>query len=306
MILIITHKFDFTADFVIQKLNEQNISFVRLNCEDIPVGVSLNITSENKFLFEVFGISNFKSIWFRRTKLATIDNFDVSVRGYFFSELDHFQKNLWQLISGKWLSHPDFIYRAENKLLQLRTALSLGFSIPKTLASSDCVAIRAFHSNQPMGIIIKPIFNNRYISSDGGQLIYTSIVKESDLDLLDESLALPSIYQEYISKEEEVRVTVVDNEVFSAGVYSQNDDETKIDWRKKKLPFHVHTLPAEIQEKCLKLVNKLGLSFGAIDLIRTLGGEYVFLEINPNGQWAWVEIDTGLPISNAIIKFLNS
>ena len=52
------------------------------------------------------------------------------------------------------------------------------------------------------------------------------------------------------------------------------------------------------------LVDELNLRFGAIDLIRDVNGEYWFLECNPNGQWAWIENRTGLPISAAIVDEL--
>ena len=81
-------------------------------------------------------------------------------------------------------------------------------------------------------------------------------------------------------------------------------EETKIDWRKKKIPFQPYLLPNEISEKCLALTQKLNLSFGAIDIIRNKNGEYIFLEINPNGQWAWLETEAGLKISDEIINFL--
>jgi ATP-dependent Clp protease ATP-binding subunit ClpC len=81
-------------------------------------------------------------------------------------------------------------------------------------------------------------------------------------------------------------------------------EETKIDWRKRKIPFQPYLLPNEISEKCLALTKKLNLSFGAIDIIRNKSGEYIFLEINPNGQWAWLETEAGLKISDEIINFL--
>lgn len=97
---------------------------------------------------------------------------------------------------------------------------------------------------------------------------------------------------------------MVGNKIFSAKVDSQKLEETKIDWRKRKIPFQPYLLPNEISEKCLALTQKLNLSFGAIDIIRSKSGEYIFLEINPNGQWAWLETEAGLKISDEIINFL--
>ena len=93
---------------------------------------------------------------------------------------------------------------------------------------------------------------------------------------------------------------------FSASVDSQSDETTELDWRRKRLQFKTAGLPTQIQNLCLKLVKCLGLHFGAIDLIKTPDGKYVFLEINPNGQWVWIENQTGLKISDSVIEFLNN
>jgi glutathione synthase/RimK-type ligase-like ATP-grasp enzyme len=99
-------------------------------------------------------------------------------------------------------------------------------------------------------------------------------------------------------------VTVIGEKVFSAKINSQILNETKIDWRKKKMPFEKYELPKGISDKCILITKKLQLSFGAIDLIKKLNGEYVFLEINPNGQWAWLETELDLKISDEIINYL--
>ena len=114
----------------------------------------------------------------------------------------------------------------------------------------------------------------------------------------------PSIVQRNIKKEYEIRVTVVNEAVFAAKVDSQSNADTKYDWRRKKLKFECYDLPESISSKCISLVKRLNLKFGAIDLIKDKSGQYIFLEINPNGQWAWIEMDTGLLISDAIIKEL--
>lgn len=101
-----------------------------------------------------------------------------------------------------------------------------------------------------------------------------------------------------------MRITVVSNKVFSAKVDSQKLDKTKTDWRKEKIPFEKYLLPNDIEKKCVELLQKLNLSFGAIDMIRNSNGKYVFLEINPNGQWAWLDMETDLNISDEIINYL--
>jgi glutathione synthase/RimK-type ligase-like ATP-grasp enzyme len=307
MVLIITHKEDFTADFIVKKLNEKGLQYYRLNCEDILIknNITLSLRQETEAIIN--GISKFTSVWFRRTKLPKLDEFEPDIRNYCHTEIDFFLKNLWLSINAeRWMSRPDKIYQAENKFLQLRMAKELGFEVPETIMTGDVNVIKTFYDRTNGNLIIKPLFQGRIIKDSFQKLIFTTKLTQADVDELDERLPLPSLYQRYIDKSKEYRITVVNDKIFSASVDSQSNDETKIDWRRKKLKFEQANLPSTTQRLCIELTKKLGLTFGAIDMIKSKNGEFVFLEINPSGQWAWIEIDTGLPISDSIIEYLNS
>jgi len=116
----------------------------------------------------------------------------------------------------------------------------------------------------------------------------------------------PCIFQQEIKKKLELRVTVIGKEVFCAQVDSQKSMESRTDWRREKNKFESFNLPIDVAEMCVSLVEKLGLRFGAIDLILTPDDSFVFLEINPNGQWVWIETETGLKISEALINELTA
>ncbi|MCA1693463.1 MAG: hypothetical protein LC749_01330 [Actinobacteria bacterium] len=105
----------------------------------------------------------------------------------------------------------------------------------------------------------------------------------------------------------ELRVTVVGDQVFACRIESQVTESTRIDWRRYDLentPHVAHRLDPDIERRCVVLTRHFGLEFSAIDLIVTADGETVLLELNPNGQWAWIEELTGLPISAAIADVL--
>lgn len=308
MILIVTYKNDYTADYLINKLNSLNVEYYRLNCEDILIQ-KISISIITSVAVSINGISRFDSVWFRRVTLPDLNITATKAEYlYYCTELESFLSNLWLSIKAdRWLSLPSNIYQAENKLLQLEIALSIGFTIPNTLVSYDYDEIKSFYLSCDEDIIIKPLHSGRIEESQDrcGQ-IFTSKVKAEDLDVLKGSYPLPNIYQENIPKDIEIRVTVVGNNIFAASVNSKANQDTQTDWRKEKLKFDSFKLPKDIEEKCISLVKKLNLNFGAIDLIRKPDGEFVFLEINPNGQWVWIETDTGLKISDAIIFFLTT
>ncbi|MFT3845303.1 MAG: hypothetical protein QM725_09635 [Lacibacter sp.] len=305
MILIVTHKTDFTADFVINKLNQRNIAYKRLNCEDIlsePFTVKFDQTHQYSILEE----NNFTSVWFRRTKLPELTDVTEEDGLYILNEIDSFLKNIFSTLPTKWLSKPSSVYQAENKLLQLKIAQEIGFLIPKTIVTNSKSELKKFYEENNKDIIVKPLSQTRIQQKENLSFIFTNKVPDKLINEIDDYVLTPCIFQENVLKSYEIRVTIVGNKLFAASVNSQSDEETKIDWRRKKLKFNEIKLPSDLESLCFRLLNKLNLEFGAIDLIKTAEGQYIFLEINPNGQWAWIEMQTGQNISNAIIDFLQN
>jgi glutathione synthase/RimK-type ligase-like ATP-grasp enzyme len=68
----------------------------------------------------------------------------------------------------------------------------------------------------------------------------------------------------------------------------------------------VTALPPEVDKRLVELVRGLGLRFAAVDFVvdETEQDGYVLVDINPNGQWAWLQEATGLPIAAAIAEEL--
>ncbi len=304
MILIITHKEDYTADFIIAKLNERNIDYHRFNCEDcLEENITLRFGNNSQHSFNGEKI-NFKSVWYRRLKLPHVSSSIVEEKIYLLNEVEAFITNLFGIIKAKWLSEPTALRLAGNKFLQLTIAKEIGFNVPKTIVTNNKSVIVDFY-NSNRGTIIKPINSGRInYANNTSKLIFSNLIPKEYIEKIDEFDVVPSILQEYIEKEYELRVTVIDRKVFAAKVHSQSDQETIIDWRRKKLTFTTYNLPNELQNLCVIMLEKLGISFGAFDFIKTPDGDYYFLEVNPNGQWAWIEIETGLKISDEIINFL--
>lgn len=304
MILIVTYKEDYTADFLISSLNQQGREYLRLNTEDIEQ-YGYETTNDLDFLFKIECHRQFEAVWYRRLKLPNLNNASA-IDDYLASEYEYLFSNVFRSVAAKrWMSDPDAIIRAENKVLQLKLATSLGFSVPKTLVTNRKERVKEFAERVKMsGLIVKPLFSGRIESINAVQLIYTSEVSSSQLASIDLFDLTPCIFQEKVSKAYELRVTVIGNKVFAARVDSQANPKTRVDWRRERLDFIPYALPQDMAEKCRTLVHSLNTNFGAIDLIRSTDGQYYFLENNPNGQWAWIEMDTGMPLRQAIIDFL--
>jgi glutathione synthase/RimK-type ligase-like ATP-grasp enzyme len=214
---------------------------------------------------------------------------------------------LLRSIGKRWLNSPVAILEAENKPKQLALACKLGFEVPETIITNKASTARKFVGDGRS--IAKPLAT-ALIEADGReQIIFTSHIEASHLDSDASIEAAPIIFQRQIIKQCDLRVTVVGSKVFAAEIHSQDHEETIVDWRKGSrpdLPHKIHGLPTSVAEKCVSLTRQFGLGFSAIDLVLDKLGNYWFLEINPNGQWAWIENRVGLPIAEAIADELES
>ncbi|HSW66123.1 MAG TPA: hypothetical protein VLI54_03235 [Bacillota bacterium] len=206
-----------------------------------------------------------------------------------------------------WLSSPSNLARAERKLSQLLVAHEVGFSIPETLMGSDWDAITArLLSEEAPQMALKMILG---VTSQGDQLqtLFTTPLNQQQVDQLKGyTVPFPGLFQPFIPKAREWRVTAVGEDVFPAAIHT--DEEAKDDWRRLQdtpaVRFEKGVLPKGIDEQCIHYLGKMGLRFGAFDLIETPDGEVVFLECNPDGQYSWLEEELGLPISTSVASLL--
>ncbi len=139
------------------------------------------------------------------------------------------------------------------------------------------------------------------------QIIFTSLVNLEQVKLNTDALKIaPGIFQDRIQKSYEVRATVIGDRIYSVRINSQDYQETELDWRRDQLSLNYFRieLPKKIKKLILAMNQRLGLVFGAYDLVVTPSDEYVFLEVNPLGQWLWLEEKTGVPISRTLAEYL--
>jgi hypothetical protein len=207
-----------------------------------------------------------------------------------------------------WLpARPYLIRRAELKIEQLHAAASVGLEVPPTLVSNDPSAVLEFYNAHNGDIVSKAVDGTSCMRGIPGFSRYTERVGSGDLVFVDRVRNCPTLFQAYVPKRSEIRATVVGERVFSAEIDSQRSRHTQVDWRRYDLahtPHRPHILPAELVGRCLRLLKHFGLSYGAFDFVLTPDGRYVFLEVNPNGQYGWIQDLVGLPIDEAIADLL--
>jgi glutathione synthase/RimK-type ligase-like ATP-grasp enzyme len=316
VILFITNKEDITTDFVINKLNKRGDEYYRFNTEELnsKVFVNLDFIKDKYQLIDsakrvVIDLLNVKSVYYRRPKLPSIDEYELSPGEAKFtqSEFYYLLEGIYKILTNKfWISPVYAIREAENKIYQLILAKKIGFEIPQGIITSEEERAKSF-IRVCSGCIIKPIKTGFVDDGDNPKIIFTSELTDKDISFLDRIKYCPTYLQKKIDKTCDIRVTVVGERVFAARIESQAFDETKIDWRKGENISVQHKrldLPQSISDKCIWLTKTLKLQFSAIDLVSDYNGNYYFLEINPNGQWAWIEKRLGYDISGEMINLL--
>ncbi len=199
---------------------------------------------------------------------------------------------------------------ANSKLIQAEVAKSFGLLIPETFqGGSELIADRYLAINKNNKICIKALEAiHLNLAEKGTYAHYTSLFKSRPKDELTSLRMCPVILQNFLDKDLEMRITVIDEKVFTASIDTKKaSEDAKVDWRHydwANTPFCSFDLPITIQEKLIKMNRHLDLVYGAYDLIKTTSGEFYFLEVNPQGQWLWIEDLTGLEISKSIARWL--
>ena len=294
-ILIITCSYDKTIDYIIEK-NKYRANFFRFNVDlfaDYGITIS-NTYWEISYRNNTINSNTTLSIYYRKPTFPDTSDFAPEYRRIINSDILAIIDGLANSFSGVVLTKPYLLRQAENKIFQLIYAKSHSILMPKSFIGNNdhwkCINDQR---------IIKPISVGKIETSSGIAIIQTNLMHENDS--YDSPELTPVYIQEYIKKSFEVRITVVDDDFFAVKIVSDN----MIDWRAgNNNQYEIIDIPIEIK-KCIKMMMKdFQLRFGAIDYIVDVDGKWYFLEINPNGQWQWLECILGLSISDSIMKIL--
>lgn len=212
---------------------------------------------------------------------------------------------LMTLTKVLWVNAPHCHSRANSKPAQLFVAQQVGFHIPPTVITNDPEKVRGFVSQLEEPTIYKAM--SQSLDLDDGKALFTGLLTEREQAKLDLIRVSPGIFQKYVPKAYEIRATVVGSRVFSAKIDSQSRLETQVDWRHRPFDMdetHIE-LPPALEAKIHAFMQVFGLVYGAFDFIVTPDGRHVFLEVNPGGQYMWVEARTSLPITMALADVLS-
>jgi MvdC family ATP-grasp ribosomal peptide maturase len=317
VVLLITHSGDFfTIDRVAEALSKKGVQPFRLDTDKFPLEVQLTAHFDKSKSYHTIEYNNrsisteqVQAVWMRRIWEPQLSpelapKFREACIRESLATLDGFWDSLKE---ATWVDNLERIDYANNKLRQLRIASEVGFVIPQTLITNKAQAAREFFG-QVNGKMVSKLLTplSRSMEANSSFFLYTSIVKEEDLVDAESLRYCPMVFQEQIPKQQELRVVYVNGNVF-VGALNADVYTAAIDWRKPGVEvgaWQHHQLPDEVISFLKAFMGKFGLLFGALDFIVTPSGEYVFLEINPVGEWGMLEKDLHLPIASAIADTL--
>lgn len=311
MLLILSNKWDISVDFVVNECRKREIPYLRLNTEDlVSEAATISIDADLKVALSVKGCeydleNTITSIWCRRPGKIYEFCSDIEKPTEAVQKFVHEQWAIWLealslLDDVFWMNDPSISSKMENKVVQLSLARKVGFNTPKTIITNSADKVRSFFGGEDEKIIVKAMYSPLIEEPEQDYFIFTNSLELEDL--VDCEVAIcPSIFQERLYPKRDFRVTVIAEKVLAVEVKINESEVCDVDWRKLKSSIHYEktALPPDISDLCVKYVSESGLSFGAIDLVEYCG-VYYFLEINPSGEWGWLQKQIGLPVAQSL------
>ncbi len=310
MILIISHLADPHATTVLEQIERSKGDAILFDTARFPREVRLEIRHSSGQCSDISAVINgtrramsaVRTVWWRRPQPFEVQS-DVAGsedRGFAYGECHAAITGLWSCLDAHWVNNPERDEVAGRKAYQLKVAAGLGLRIPKTLITNDPASAAAFIDGEGAAGTIYKAF-----SATERSWRETRLLRPEERTHLDAVRFAPVIFQEHIRADIDLRITMIGDAIFPAEILSGETDYL-VDFRMTMhaAPIRAHVLPETVVTQLRTLMNALGLVYGAIDMRLTPTGEYVFLEVNPAGQWLFIEERTGQPITAALVDHL--
>jgi len=300
MILVLGSAEDPHVRLVLDKIRQRGESAVGFDTREFPTASRLGLyptaphTSYLQIGSEKIPLSAIRSVYWRtHMGIKTLDYEDAHLKEMAIREIDSALGNLVRGLDCLWVNTCSAVELHRYKGYQLSLLSRAGLRVPETLITNDGDEVRRFHERQDGQVIYKPV--------RGGA--HTAMVTEDDLTeaRLRELSEAPVQFQEFIPGDD-IRVYLVGEELFAAEILTD-----ALDFRQdRNARINPIGLSNAVAEDCFTLARTLGLVFSGIDVRRTPGGEYVFLEGNPSPMFGYFEKVTGYPISDRLVDLLLS
>lgn len=303
-VLVATEADDLTADMVITELNRRGVPVARFNPDDIGADLTVSarfggcpvpVAGQLRTPSRTVALSRVRSVYWRRPVWPSFGHLGPDDARFAAAQTRYgLGGTLYALDGPLWVNHPLRNAAADYKPAQLAVAQRLGLTVPPALVTNDPDEARAFVGSHDQ-VIFKTLRWTPY-QRDGVPVTGWAATE------IDERVSLvPHLFQAAVDKVADLRVLVFGREVFAVRIESGT-----LDWRKdySALSYRVVDLPDHAEKALLACLDHYGLVSGSFDFAVGKGGDLWWLELNPNGQWGWLEESTGLAMSAAFAELL--
>lgn len=312
-VLILTDAEDTTASRVAAELAMRGMPVARFDTADFPQRLRLNATIEGGgwrgYLTDgqtEVALADVASVYCRRPAAFELDQaMSGPERCWASGEARRGFGGVVQALPCLWVNDPVAAARCEFKPVQLAAAERCGLSIPRSVITNDPEMAFAWVKDLAALYVYKPLAGAMQHEVGQMELAYTQPLESPDV-VRDASLARTAhLFQEWIDKAYEARVVVVGERVFTVAIHGTSG-ESRVDWRadNEALRYEVTDPPPLVRLGLVALLRRLGLVYGAADMVVTPGGEWVFLEVNQAGEWGWLADETGIKVGSALADLL--
>jgi len=304
MLLVLTNSGDETSNYLCSRLAGSGVSLARIDTDSCVSTVTVGFTSSGPFLRfgseQQLAPGDVKHVLLRRPKVVNLPEYgNPAEQGHIANEwaeaIDGFLAHIPQ---ESWMNHPAKNVAASHKLEQLTRAARFGLAVPPSLLTQSSDELAAFWSNHNGRIVVKPLASGHLERPNGGHSsIYTSRVQPEHLNSAPLLRACPTLFQVEVQKVFDVRVTAVDSMLTAVALHRPESDPPDVRRNNMQgVTYSQIAIPVDVDESLRQLLESYGLRFAAVDFGVTDSGDWVFFEINPNGQWAWLDLVGGTSI----------
>ncbi|MFJ9822208.1 ATP-grasp ribosomal peptide maturase [Streptomyces sp. NPDC101151] len=309
-VLIVAADDDWPTDRVVVELVERGVEVFRMDTVDFPQRLALAgkidrgsaWTGELTTGHRTVELSRVGAVYYRAPGAF---RFPVGMSGpeerFAAAQARAGLGGVLSALECRWVNHPTALARAEYKPVQLAAARACGLRIPATLITNRPDEVRAFATEMGAPLVCKPVASPVLIENGQLKSVYTRRLSQGDLDDLRGISTTAHLFQAWVDKDHEVRLTVVGERMFAAAIHA-GSEAAHVDWRSDygALTYTTTTVPQQVATAMRHLMARIQLRYGAADFVVDPSGRWTFLEINPCGQWDWIQGATGLPIVEAI------
>ncbi len=312
-VLVLTRQLDPVADLVVAELNTRGAPVVRLDPGDLPV--------RGSFTARLGGPEGWAGVWRGQHRDLHFDTVSAvywrrpspsratadlpgDVRRWADAESRAGFRGVLDALPGIWVNHPRVNSAAASTPAALAEAARCGLRVPRSVVTNDPEAAQEFVASLPGAVAAyKSIGTGGPVTRDG--VTYASWTSKVHAEEVTDAVGLSAHYfSEWIDKAYEVRLTVVGERLFASEIHAESE-EARIDFRRDydALTYKTCQVPDKIETRVLRLMRAFGLRYAALDFLVTQGGEWLLCDVNPNGQFGWID-ELRQPITEALADIL--